>query len=126
MTRKFRRSTFERSIIFKFEISAILKFCRLKFEPPSISFIIYNFLFRTLRGQQLILESLENRDSSLFTQEATARGILHGAHTFIHTPYIKFESSVLSIQSNYLKILQILIVQYFECRLYSYSDHSCL
>ena len=33
VTRKFGRSTFERSLIFKFEMLAILKFDYSKFEP---------------------------------------------------------------------------------------------
>ena len=35
VTRKFGRSTFESSLIFKFKTSAILKFCCLKFQPSS-------------------------------------------------------------------------------------------
>ena len=40
MTRKFGRSAFERSLIFKFELSAILKFYCSKFKPSSI--FVYN------------------------------------------------------------------------------------
>ena len=36
VTRKFGNSTFERSLIFRFETSAILKFHCLKFEPSSV------------------------------------------------------------------------------------------
>ena len=44
MTRKFGRSTFARSLIFKFEISAILKFYCSKFWPSSIPWLSWSIL----------------------------------------------------------------------------------
>ena len=43
--RKFGRSTFARSLIFKFEISAILKFYRSKFWPSPVTSFLQRVVF---------------------------------------------------------------------------------
>ena len=46
VTRKFGRSTFERSLIFKFEMLTILKFDCSKFQPsPSQVFIEFSIFY---------------------------------------------------------------------------------
>ena len=57
---EFGRSTFERSLIFKFETSAILKFYCLKFQPSSLK-LIFNILMDHLNQIFLFLFSQSDR-----------------------------------------------------------------
>ena len=63
---KFGRSTFERSLIFNFEPSAILKFNRLKFQPTSpIPNLLYKLLHRTIPLQNPWVPQYQKWQSSV-------------------------------------------------------------